>query len=367
MRHNQWAWLAIIAAFMLPCIACADDAAEAQAIRDFKSVRVMVWCVDQQTGKTAGFSDTQLLPGRTVSVEPAAGYRLTFTAGVCKQILNTDFVREWSRSVIPFTVTHGGGSSEATQYLTEPDIHVEYDKEKPVNSVLISVAEGSMRSPALAKLLDQKINGETGELEDLLIAMAQDEQLRPQSLMDAYLVLKTSQRLPQWLAMSRDEDRKGSFPALVAAARLGDAESVKRFCEKCLQSGGNARVRLADLLSDMPANEKFLDTMLQLTTLPDPLLIKMPAGVGVAGMDRRFSLCLPIAYGYPKELVDARARQVVQSAGPQDKARVEQRMAEVLKQIDQLRSPPPATNSTLTERMRLRREREETGRPAVTP
>jgi hypothetical protein len=329
--------LTAIAACFAGTSVSGQEADLARLVQDFKGFRVLAWTFDRSSGEARGFAQGEVEPGKSVTLETSPGKRVTFAFGDVRSIMRSRFGKPVSVPVVELVVSSPDIGDQVQQPLDRAYIGPMFDRRSTWAGVAVSIPKGSIQSPALAKLLDSKPKGEMAGLEDLLLAAARDQQIDAMTLTDIYGLITRSQRLGQWIELSKDPAPEIALPALSAAARLGDSDSIKRFCQICLSTEGNAQLRLIDLLEMMDPCDEILGTSLLLASLPEPRLQPEP---GSSAMDPRFTIALRMNRQYSPETIQARAKALIESAKPQERADMESRMAAVMARLERLRNPP---------------------------
>jgi beta-lactamase regulating signal transducer with metallopeptidase domain len=307
------------------------SAPAAPAIGPYVGHRIWVWTVDKETGKLQGVGEALAGPGATVTVEPVRGYRMVVTLGAVGKSTYRDATHEWEEPSVSLKLAHDG-SSEGVADLKGPRVDVEWGTREKSQSVVVSVPEGSLESPAVARVLaGGALKADLGALEDVLLAMVQDRQIEVGDLVEVYSILKHTQRKEQWAAVMAGPDAAESVLAAGVGAQVGDPAATGRFCDLCLAAKDNEQIRLIEALCGMPGSERGLRTLLELIAAPRDYLLKMPKGMAASDVDRRWGMEQALQEKYAKEKVRAAAQDVVKSAPAGERARVEKRLERVLK------------------------------------
>ena len=309
--------LSVSLSFLLPACSARDGSDGAAARRAYGGHRVLVWAVDKETREARGFAQGTVRPGGELKLTPADGYAVTFSAGQVANATVSDFRREWQEPSVPFTTRHATGSTESSRDLATPFVHVEYGINEPLASVAYIAPVGSLRSERLKPLLAGEFKGDTGELEDLLLAAALDQLLDLQQLTEAYDVLGRTSRREQWARLMDDRNGATALAATTVLARTGDAPAQAAFRRRVLEAKGNAQVELIDILCQMPQSAVFLETIVDLITTPGAYRVQTPPGVAAGDMDRRYGLFRALQE-YPNEQVRPYAERLRRWAKKQD-------------------------------------------------
>jgi hypothetical protein len=304
--------------------------------QEFKGFRVLAWAFDRGSGEALGFAQGEVAAAKSITIQTSPASRVTFAFGDVHPVMRWRSGKLVSVPVVELVVASPDIGDQAEQPLDRAYIGPMLDRRSSWAGVAVSVPQGSAPLPAMGKMLDQHLKGEMAELEDLLLASARDQQIDATTLTDIYGLIKHSQRLGQWIELSKDPTPEVALPALSVAARLGDSASLKRFCQMCLTSEGSAQLHLIDLLEMMDPCDEILDTSLLLASLPKPLL---PLESGSSARDARSTIALRMNGQYSLEAIQARAKALIDSATPQERAAMESRMANVMARLENLRNP----------------------------
>lgn len=342
MRNYRYAWIAMLAILAMPHLTRADD-----AVGDFRAVRVLIWGVDTRTGAGKGFAEAEVPLGKSATLKPDVGFPFVWT----NLAPSND-----GEPVMSYTLEAPKIKFNGTQSLVSPGIvPVFHSVDGTVRYVVVTLPVGSLKSPALEKFSRTTLLGQKAELEDMLLSIAQDRALGAKQLVSVYSILLTSQRVSEWVKLAEDRDADVAAVGLAVAARVGDAASLDRFCEKCLAAKAiDDQIQLANLLMEMPANQKVLDSMLL-----------MAAGCEVT----RSELARTIQKSYPLPEIHSRDDALISKASARADAELGARLSDVVVRIDRFAAggtPPPRSNDgvTLEERMRIRREEQAATQPA---
>ena len=282
----------------------AAGRARAAAEAGYRGHRILVWAVDKASHGIQGFDDLTIKPGQRASSEPAKGYTIRFEAGPIETVTTTDFRTETKEDHVPFKIAHRTGSSAGTKGLTSPFLHVEYGINETLASVTFAVPIGTIRSQPLRDLLGRKFTGTAEELEELLIAVAAEPRygnyIRPSDIVEVYKLLGGSRRTDRWLRLLAEGTSRGRHVAAAVLMCVGNARGTRAFCDACLRAKGNEQLGLVEILCMMPPSDEALATIVELIVSPTAFLTQAPAGVGVADIDRRYSLIRALTDGYSR-------------------------------------------------------------------
>lgn len=328
MRKCRCVWFAVLAMFTLASsFARADDA---QSLKDFKHIRILLWALDVKTGVSRGFAEAQLRTEQTVTLEPTPGYIVKLSTEAAQKITSR-FTKDLDTpTIIPLKNQQPAWIDNSAQSLVHPGLCIHYgNPADALRTITISVPVGSLDSPAVAKWMEGKVAGTRVELEELLLALARDGHIDADRLLQSYILLGSSERLAQWVALGKDKDNVLAMLGLTVAARLGDPESLDRFCEKCLKSELREQITCVEFLNKLQPSDKVLDTMLLVAALPNQL-----AERGSASMDARGMVFWAIPDIYPSDAALGRAKLLVDKANREKDADLAGRLKDVVSQIE---------------------------------
>jgi hypothetical protein len=307
--------LIILAVVLLVAIARSRAETEGQ----YRGHRVFVWAIDKASHSVRGFDDAVITPGQRVASTPVKGYEVRCDAGPIEAVTVTDFRTETEERHVRFRISHGTGSSEGTKNLTSPFLAIEYGNKEDLASVIFAVPLGTISTKPLLDLLGRKYEGTAAELEDLLLAAAAEpnygDYVRPSDILAAYKLLGRSRRSGDWLRRLEVGSPRGRGIAAAVLMSLGDGRGTSAFCKACIQAKGNEQVGLAEILCDMPPSDEALATIVELIVSPPALLTQVPAGVGVADIDRRFLLVRALTGRYPRDRIGKHELRLRTGAG----------------------------------------------------
>lgn len=326
----------VMVLFAVP-MARADDVADTQALKNFKHIRILLWAFDVKTGALSGFSDAPLRPGESITLEPSPGYIAKFSAGEARRMIDELSVGRQMLMMVPFSDVQLRWTANTAQFLGRPDLSLHYPfPEDTIRTIRISIPVGSLDSPAVSKWMEARLTGTRLELEDLLLAMARDRHITAEMLLHSCALVGQSERLAQWVAMSREKDEQLALLGLTAAARFGDRESLDRYCEKCLTSNLNEQIKQVELLSSMQPSEKLLDTMLLVAALPTPL-----GRPNEGAIDRRVTIKRAIPGLFPLETIRARLKALVEDARANQRVGLANHLIAAFPQFEEKNGPMP--------------------------
>lgn len=273
----------------------------------YQGHRIFVWAIDKASHAVRGFDDERIGPGQKVVMVPTKDYEIRFETGPIETVTVTDFRTETKEDHVRFKISHGTGSSEGSKNLESPFLHLEYGIKEDLASVTFAVPVGTIASKPLLELLGRKYAGTAVELEDLLLTATAEpdygDYVRTSDVLEVYTLLGRSQRSDGWLRRLEEGAPKGRLIAAAVLMSLGDGRGTGAFCAACLRAEGNEQVELAEILSDMPPSDEALATIVELIVSPTAFLTRVPKGVGVADIDRRFSLIRSLTGKYPRDRI----------------------------------------------------------------
>jgi hypothetical protein len=84
---------------------------------------------------------------------------------------------------------------------------------------------------------------------------------------------------------------------------LGNERGTRAFCDACLRAKGNEQVGLVEILCMMPPSDTALATIVELIVSQTAYVTRVPQGVGVSDIDRRFSLIRSLTGRYPRNRI----------------------------------------------------------------
>jgi hypothetical protein len=274
---------------------------------EYRGHRILTWAIDKASHGVRGFDAQMIKPGQIASSEPARGYTIRFEAGPVETVTTTDFRTETKEDHVRFKISHGTGSSDGSKALTSPFLHVEYGINEDLASVTFAVPVGTVHSKPLVDLLGRKFAGTAEELEDLLMAAAAEPEygdyVRPSDILEVYKLLGRSRRTDRWLRLLADGSSRGRGMAAAVLMSLGNERGTRAFCDACLRARGNEQVGLVEILCMMPASDAALATIVELIVSPTAFVTRVPEGVGVADIDRRYSLIRSLTGRYPRDRI----------------------------------------------------------------
>jgi hypothetical protein len=290
---------------------------------------VAVWTVVKGSGAAAGFAQGEVAPGESLTLTPVKGYAITVALSkLTTQEVAYDHVNWRKQPAVEVKTSHGTGSTQGTANLQEPVFRVEYGADEKLQSVMLLVPMGSLKSTHL--VMPEKLKGTLGELEDCILGATEGSDVTLDEVAEFYGVLHKSERVNRWRQLMSSKDTDVADAAATVLAQVKDVEGTKKFCELCLTAKDNRQIGLLEVLSGMPQSDAALDTMVKLIVAPGTYLLKMPPGVGASDVDRRNAL-FDALLKYPPEKLKPHAPQVAAWAKAHKEARwtkaVEERVA----------------------------------------
>lgn len=309
----------------------AQGVADAEALKNFKHVRMLFWALDARTGSIRGFSDVLLRPGDSVSLNPMPNYPISFSMQSPRKFASQFLKDADTPTLIPIKAQQPKFEGNWAQSLLYPGIDIRYEAaERGFRTITLVIPVGSLNSPAVAKWIGSEVTGTHAELEALLLAIAREGQIDVEILLHCCVFLTQSDRLPQWVALSHDKDQTLATLGLVAATRFGDVESLDRYCEKCLKAKFRTQNAMVQLMSSMPGSDKLLDTMLLVAALPDVLVTP-----GSGSIDGRLTVARAIQTQFADVAIQARGQLLIADAMAKNQPDLAERLKTVLQPFGQ--------------------------------